>query len=224
MTGLLIPVYAIALFTPTIVKELRYSAANAQLLTIPPFVAGCIVTIAAGVYSDKYNLRGPFIICCSTVSLIGYIVLYTQDRPGVSYVGAILAAVGVYPTIAIALAWAGSAAGGDVRKGVTLAMVIGIGNLGGVCSSFIYLHAPRFFVGHGTCMGCLALSYVVFLLYLFGMWTRTDVARRIVLSLVAMWDYNRLNKKKIAQCEREGIDESRREEFSEMGNESPLFR
>lgn len=34
--GILIPVYAIALFTPTIVNQLGYSAANAQLLTVPP--------------------------------------------------------------------------------------------------------------------------------------------------------------------------------------------
>lgn len=53
------------------------------------------------------------------VSLIGYIILYTQTVPGVAYFGAILAAVGVYPTIAVDLAWAGSAAGGDIRKGRT---------------------------------------------------------------------------------------------------------
>lgn len=47
---------------------------------------------------------------------------------------------------------------------------------------------------------------------------------RIVLTCVAMWDFSRLNKKKIGQCLREGIDESRRSEFAEMGNESPLFR
>ncbi|TFK44128.1 major facilitator superfamily domain-containing protein [Crucibulum laeve] len=202
--GLLIPVYAIALFTPTIVRELGYSAANAQLLTVPPFVAGCICTIAVGIFSDKLNLRGPFVIGGAFVSLIGYIVLYTQSAPGVAYVGAILAAVGVYPTIAVDLAWAGSAAGGDIRKGVAIAMVIGIGNLGGICSSFIYITPPRFHIGHGTIMGWLSLS--------------------ILLSLFAMWDYNRLNKKKIAQCVREGIDSSRREEFKEMGNDSPLFR
>ncbi|KAF9449671.1 MFS general substrate transporter [Macrolepiota fuliginosa MF-IS2] len=202
--GLLIPVYATALFTPTIVNQLGYSAANAQLLSVPPFVAGCIITILFGLSSDRFNRRGPFIISGCIVSLIGYIILYTQTRPGVSYGGAVLAAVGVYPTIAIALAWAGSAAGGDIRKGVTLAMVIGIGNLGGVCSSFIYLKPPRFHVGHGTCMGFLGLA--------------------IVMSLFAMWDYNRLNKQKIVLCEREGIDESRQGEFAEMGNDSPLFR
>lgn len=63
--------------------------------------------------------------------MIGYIILISQSRAGVSYFGAILCAVGVYPTIAVDLAWSGSMAGGDICKGVTLAMVIGIGNLGG---------------------------------------------------------------------------------------------
>ncbi|KAL0956743.1 hypothetical protein HGRIS_002862 [Hohenbuehelia grisea] len=130
--GLLIPVYAIALFTPTIVNELHFTAAQAQLLTIPPFVIGCFATILVGILSDKYHIRGPFIVGCCLVSLIGYLVLYTQTRPGVAYFGAILAAVGVYPTIAVDLAWAGGNAGGDVKRGVVLAMVIGIGNLGGL--------------------------------------------------------------------------------------------
>lgn len=67
--------------------------------------------------SDKHNLRGPYIIGSTLISIIGYIVLYTQSKPGVAYAGAVIAAMGVFPTIAVDLAWAGSAAGGDVRKG-----------------------------------------------------------------------------------------------------------
>ncbi|KAJ7693323.1 major facilitator superfamily domain-containing protein [Mycena rosella] len=202
--GLLIPVYAIALFTPTIVQELGFTAAQAQLLTIPPFVCGCVATILVGFLSDKYNMRGVFIIGPCLVALVGYIVLYTQTAPGAGYAGAVLAAVGVYPTIAVDLAWAGSIAGGDVRKGVVIAMVIGLGNLGGICSSFIYITPPYFHIGHGTIMGWLSLS--------------------IILSCFAMWDYNRINKKRDAYCAREGIDASRRAEFRDMGSESPLFR
>lgn len=202
--GLLTTVYAIALFIPTIINELGYSAARAQLLTIPVFVAGCLTTVLFGWLSDKYVIRGPFIIGSCLLSLIGFIILYTTKTPGASYVGAVFAAMGAYPTIAIDVAWAGSAVGGDIQKGVALAMVVGTGNLGGVCSSFIFITPPRFHIGHGTIMGWLGLS--------------------ILLSLVAMWDYNRLNKKNIAICEREGIDESRRHEFREMGNKSPLFR
>lgn len=130
-TSLLIPVYAIALFTPTIINELGFSAANAQLLSVPPFVAGCVFTILVGTYSDIHKFRGPYVITGAFVSLVGYIMLYTQTRPSASYAGAVLAAVGVFPTIAVDLAWAGSNAGGDIKRGVVIAMVIGLGNLGG---------------------------------------------------------------------------------------------
>ncbi|KAJ6594269.1 major facilitator superfamily domain-containing protein [Mycena capillaripes] len=202
--GLLIPVYAIALFTPTIIQELGFTAAQAQLLVVPPFALGCVATILVGFYSDKYNSRGPFIIGSCFVALVGYIVLYTTKAPGAGYAGAILSAVGVYPTIAVDLAWAGSIAGGDVRRGVVIAMVIGLGNLGGICSSFIYITPPYFHIGHGTIMGWLSLS--------------------IILSFFAMWDYNRINKQRDAYCAREGIDASRRAEFRDLGSESPLFR
>ncbi|KAH6883728.1 major facilitator superfamily domain-containing protein [Coprinopsis sp. MPI-PUGE-AT-0042] len=202
--GLLVPVYSISLFTPTIVRELGFSAANAQLLTIPPFVAGCIATIAVGVYSDKFNKRGPFIVGGCSVSMIGYLILISQSNPIVSYFGAILTATGVYPCIPIIVAWVGSSAGGDVAKGVVLAIVIGIANFGGVASSFIYLHGPRYYSGHGANIGFLTMS--------------------ITLSCFAMWKYNRLNKRNERICQEQGIDDSRRDEFKNVGNDSPLFR
>ncbi|THH16012.1 hypothetical protein EW146_g4559 [Bondarzewia mesenterica] len=190
--GLLIPVYAVALFTPSIINGLGYTAARAQLLTIPCFVAGCILTIIVGIYSDKYNIRGPFIVGGALLSICGYLILYNTSSPGAGYAGAVIACMGVYPTIAVDLAWAGGNAGGDLKRGVVIAMVIGLGNLGGICSSFIYYDAPRFHHGHGVMMGWLSLTV--------------------------------LNKEKEALCAREGIDVSRKDEFREMGDESPLFR
>ncbi|KAG1830553.1 major facilitator superfamily domain-containing protein [Suillus variegatus] len=172
-----------SLFTPTIINELGYSAAHAQLLSVPPFVAGCIATIIVGIYSDKHNLRA-----------------YERAR---RIVGACLAATGYYPTIPIIMAWTGSNAGGHLKRGVVLAM-IGLSNLGGICSSFIYIDPPRFHIGHGTVMGFLSLA--------------------IITSLFAMWDYNRLNKKKEAQCLAENISDDRGYEFEDMGDASPLFR
>lgn len=131
IASLVVPVYTIALFIPTIIDELGFSAANAQLLSVPPFVAGCICTILVGVHSDVRKLRGPYVIAGAFVSLVGYIVLYTQTSPGTSMGGAVLAVAGLYPTIPVHLAWAGSNAGGDMKRGIALAAVIGLGNLGG---------------------------------------------------------------------------------------------
>jgi len=128
---ILVPGYAIALFSPTIISELGYSSANAQLLSVPPFVVGCVATIIVGIYSDKRHLRGPFIVGSAFVALVGYILLYCSTQPGPSYTGAVLAATGTFPPVAIILAWVGSNAGGNLKRGVALAMVIGIGGLGG---------------------------------------------------------------------------------------------
>jgi len=123
--------------------------------------------------------RGVFVIAGCFVSLAGYLILYNSTNAVASYIGSILAAMGVFSTIAVDLAWAGSMAGGDMRKGVVIAMVIGFGNLGGsvthlarllclaywtnpvsfrICSSFVYIDPPKFHIGHGTMMGWLGLS------------------------------------------------------------------
>ena len=81
-----------------------------------------------------------------------------------SYGATVIATCGVFPSIAVVLAWAGGSAGGDIKRGVALAMTIGVGHLGGVCSTFLYrtVNSPRFHPGHGTVIGCMVMSYVVF--------------------------------------------------------------
>ncbi|KIO34331.1 hypothetical protein M407DRAFT_64294 [Tulasnella calospora MUT 4182] len=205
-TGILISLYAFSLFLPTIINGLGYTANEAQLMSVPPYVAGCICTVGAGWISDKYHKRGPFLVGFACLAITGYAILLGTTSPGAGYTGAMIAALGVFPTIPLAISWIGSNIGGDLKRGVVLAMVIGIGNLGGICSSFIFIAAesPRFYTGHGVCIGVLVMT------------TAT--------ACFLMWDFRRLNKKKEDICAREGIDKSRSAQFSEMGDDSPLFR
>ncbi|KAH9963863.1 MFS general substrate transporter [Russula dissimulans] len=198
--GTVVPVYSISLFMPTIIHALGFSAGGAQLLSVPPFVCAGIIVVLVGFWSDRVNLRGPFVVAGAALSMIGYILAYTTSKPGPGYTAAFLAASGVYPTAAVILAWSGGNAGGDLKRGVVLAMVVGVGNLGGVCSSYIYYQPPRFHKGHGTNIGWLSLS------------------------LILMWKYRALNKEKEELCEREGIDEKMEDEYREVGDKSPLFR
>jgi cyanate permease len=127
----LAPVYSIALFLPTIIHDLGYSAARAQLLTVPPFVCSCILTIIVGIYSDKLKTRGPFILLGDVVSLIGFIMAYMTSTPGAGYAAAIIATSGVFPTVPIILTWAGGNTGGEMKRAVVIAMVVGFGNFAG---------------------------------------------------------------------------------------------
>ena len=123
--------YTVALFTPTIVRDLGYSAANAQLLSVPPFACAGVSTLILCFFSDRANMRGPFVVFCATISMIGYIIAYTTSQAGPGYVALMFAASGAFPGVALLLAWAGGNSGGNMKKGIVLALVIGLGNLGG---------------------------------------------------------------------------------------------
>jgi hypothetical protein len=58
-------------------------------------VAFCCVLITAA-FSDKYKMRGPFIIGGSLLAIIGYIMLLVAKRASVRYGGTFFVATGVY--------------------------------------------------------------------------------------------------------------------------------
>ena len=243
--------YTVSLFTPTIVHDLGYSAANAQLLSVPPFACAGVSTLVICFYSDKANLRGRFILLCATISMIGYIIAYNTSQPGPGYVATVFAASGAYPNIPLVLAWAGGNSGGNTTKrGVVLAIVIGFGNLGGCV---IHL-GPNFVVwgcwgrsqlGRRTAgsvphssiinrhVSILATAqYSVFLVC--GMLWKI-IARKyakpfirvmgsIVCTCIMMWTYTRLNKEKEELCAREGINEDMAGMYRDLADKSPLFR
>ena len=158
-----LPLYTLSLFLPTIIKSLGYTAAQAQLLTVPPYAAATCVTITVAVLSERYRLRAPFIMGSSCLAIIGYIILLSAPSAGVSYFGTILAACGIYPATAIVLSWPANNVSGQTKRATANAMQISIGNLGAVLGTQLYRSddGPRFFVGHGFAAGYLVANVLV---------------------------------------------------------------
>lgn len=55
------PNYGLKFTMPQIIKNMGYTSANAQLLTIPPYVVGALSSLATGFFADKLTWRCPFI-------------------------------------------------------------------------------------------------------------------------------------------------------------------
>ena len=96
----------------------------------------------------------------SILGCIGYIILLTDPRPGVSYAGTVFAAAGIYPAVAIVLSWPANNVSGQTKRAIANAMQISIGNLGAVMGTQLYRteYAPRYFVGHGVALGYLVAN------------------------------------------------------------------
>ncbi|KAG8896330.1 hypothetical protein FRB99_008936 [Tulasnella sp. 403] len=170
--GVVIPVCAFSPFLPTIITGLGYTAVRAQLLSVPPLDLSCIT----------------------------YVIALGAHASGTKYAGTMIAAFGAFPTVPCSISWTGNNVGGDLKRGVVLATVLG------VCSSFIYLakESPRYQTGHATVIGSLGML--------------------IIVTLVLIYDYSRSNKQKMGYCARERIGAGRAKEFEDMGDASPLFR
>ena len=156
------PVYCFSLFAPTLTANLGYTAAKAQLMSTPPYVLAAITTVAAGYMSDRLQKRGIVAIVFATIGALGFTLLIATKIPGVNYVGLHLAAAGVYPLIPVVVSWGSNNCGGSLKKGVSTAIIVSVGNAGGVISSFIYpaKEKPRYYKGHG-----INIAYCVFVIF-----------------------------------------------------------
>ncbi|KAF8303430.1 MFS general substrate transporter [Clavulina sp. PMI_390] len=164
------PNYAAALFLPSIIKGFGYSTPISQLLTVPPFVFATIYLLFVSYYSDKLKLRSPFIFTGQVLALIGFIINISNAPHGVKYFGMFLCTAGAYSAFSGVVTWLGNNLAPSVKRGVGMALQIGIGNFGGAISSSVYRSkdAPRYILGNAVeigflCMGMVSLAVAVVL-------------------------------------------------------------
>ena len=90
--GLFTPLYSIALFLPTIIKGLGYTNNAAQLMTVPPYVSACFLTIGGSYVADKAKRRGVFLLGFELLAIFGFILLRASSKPHIQYAGTFFAA------------------------------------------------------------------------------------------------------------------------------------
>lgn len=205
-----VPNYGLKFSLPQIITDMGYTAANAQLLSMPPYIAGAISAYLFGLVADKIQWRMPIIVMGQCLVIIAFSILFSlaediQDNIAACYFGVVLACIGLYPIIPGTNAWTANNLA-PRKQGMGIAFILCIGNTGGLVGSFIYLEreAPKYPTGFGSSFGFAAAGMVA----------------SLILEL-RFWYVNRRN----ARMTREEIDQKyTAEELQQMGDRSPLFK
>ncbi|KAJ5179819.1 hypothetical protein N7492_003029 [Penicillium capsulatum] len=144
---------SLPVFLPTILKEMGFTAINAQGLTAPPFFASFLATIATTWVADRIQQRGLMIAALSLIGGVGYILLATCSSVGVRYFGVFLAACGIFPSIANILPWVLNNQGSDTRRGGGIILLNIIGQCGPFLGTNVFpdAQAPRYTEGMSIC-------------------------------------------------------------------------
>ncbi|KAH0838212.1 MFS general substrate transporter [Lanmaoa asiatica] len=164
------PLFAFSLFTPTIINQVGYKATAANLLSVPVYVWSCIVTVFVGFLGDRLGKRAYINLALFGTGLVGYIILISSSNPALSYFACYLAAS----------AWVASNVEGSYKRGVTLAMAIGWGNINGAVSSNVYRaqDAPWFRLGHGIVLAYIAIGWISSAVFLVQLKLENDRRNR----------------------------------------------
>lgn len=204
------PLYAFSLFLPTIIRESGFvksgSTTLTNLLSVPPYAAAALLTVLVGWYADHTRKRGLANIYISFLAIAGFSMLLGSSNPNVQYAGVFLAAMGIYPCVPNTIAWGSNNFAGSYKRGVTMGVFIGWGNLNGIVSSNIFPQSsgPRFLEGHGV-----VLAYLV--LFLLGG------------SVLTHWGLERENGKRRAGERDFWVRGKSEEEIEELGDCVPGY-
>ncbi|TID21558.1 High-affinity nicotinic acid transporter [Venturia nashicola] len=103
-----VSVQSISLFMPTILNDMGYTAIQAQLHSVPPYITACALSIAVAFVSDRTKRRGVYLAGFAMLSVIGFALLrsHSVKSLGVKYFAIFLVATGAFPGGPGFLSWA----------------------------------------------------------------------------------------------------------------------
>jgi hypothetical protein len=171
-------------FQPTILKGLGYTAAGAQVRTIPVYICAAAYSISLAYIAEYLRKRYVFSMFGFCTIAIGLIVEIAQPPAlGVRYMGLFFITAGSYLVMPISVVWIAINVGKGYKRSVALGAMICCGNVGSFVGTnvFVKREEPKYHTGFSTnlgmcCMGMVAAT-VMFTGLLMGN-KRRDVERK----------------------------------------------
>jgi MFS family permease len=150
-------------FQPTILKQLGYTSSQAQIHTIPVYIASLVCLNLSAYFSDRLKHRYGFLLLGAAVGIVGWsIELAGLHNTKAKYFGMFAIAAGAYMQMPLLVVWLNNNMGGNARSAFGTGFMIGIGNCGNLISSNVFIteEAPKYPTGFGTGLGLTFLSVV----------------------------------------------------------------
>ncbi|KAI4718923.1 MFS general substrate transporter [Aureobasidium sp. EXF-10727] len=169
-------------FNPTLLKELGYTSAAAQIHSIPLYVVASAFCLGSCYLSTYINNRFYPLQFGVLLGSVGFIILLVQKSPvvgpGVAYMALFFITSAGYIVQPMVVSWVMNNASGHYKRAFTSGTMIGLGNAGGLVSSNVFFQeeAPYYPTGYGTSLALLILTSIAAVVFYLGL--KRENARR----------------------------------------------
>ncbi|KAJ7041990.1 major facilitator superfamily domain-containing protein [Mycena alexandri] len=164
--------YSLAYFTPSIVQSLGFTAAKAQLMSVPPFSVAFVVTMITAYISDRYQCRGWVTVFASVLCTVGFAMFLGSTNHHVQYGSLFLSIPGTYLMAPAISTWNANNAAPHVRRATAIAIGFIMTNSGGILATWLlgslsppprYTKATKILLIFSVLMGFFAIVNIVWL-------------------------------------------------------------
>ncbi|KAF7721933.1 hypothetical protein EC973_003921 [Apophysomyces ossiformis] len=143
-------------FFPVIIHGFGFSSSTSQLLTAPPGVWAAIMTLTGGLLTDRYRKRSPLIVLGLLLVALGYFLLLFLQNPMGLYAAIFILVGGIAFQAAAVVGWSSINFPDLAIRATAVAMVVMIGNVGGVIAAYIFpdTDGPHYVFGKCVNLAC----------------------------------------------------------------------
>ncbi|KAF5355611.1 hypothetical protein D9757_012907 [Collybiopsis confluens] len=157
--------FGLAYFIPSIIQGLGFSAAETQLISVPPYAVASVVAVASAYISERYHCRGVITIVSEILCVIGFAIFLVSHSKNVQYGSLYLSIIGSYTSVPTSAAWNAINVFPETRRATIIATCFAVGNAGGILSTWLLgslSPAPRYTTGVITFLVFSAVSAFLF--------------------------------------------------------------
>ncbi|KAF5003761.1 hypothetical protein F66182_16102, partial [Fusarium sp. NRRL 66182] len=154
--------YSVALFSPSFVKVFRphYSTPEVQGQVVPIFVVSAVAALLVAWLADRTNHRAGYAIIGYIFTILGYVVLHFPKREtsSVLMLGLYFISIGTFSSLPMVWTLTTLNLATPLQKAIGSGFVIGVGNVGGFVSAWIFRTSEAPFYTSGMVDGIILTS------------------------------------------------------------------
>jgi hypothetical protein len=145
--------YSVAIFAPSFVTAFhpKYTVPTVQGQVVPIFIVSAAACLLSAWLSDRLNHRSGFAIGGYLITAIGFIILRQEhiSKPSIAMLGLYFVSIGTYTSLPILWNLTLSNLPTPFQKAIGCGFVVGIGNVGGFASAWMFRtsQAPHYHSG-----------------------------------------------------------------------------
>lgn len=125
-------------FFPSLTETLGFSYVPTLLMSAPPWLFSCIISLFWTLHADKTGERFWHVVIPICVGLIGFIICMTTSNIGARYF-ALFLQTSSYAGYIVCYSWiASSFPRPPAKRAVAIALINALGQLGNICGSYVW--------------------------------------------------------------------------------------